>query len=373
MNTKAPAVRDRAQMKIAAAQLLGQQKSTPEREALASLIYDSLDRDVETIEWLKSPLGQQQAHAQALLKLRQIEAEQRAAVVDYLLTGEQKSWTAQDDPSGAILLPTGLHGEIVNAAASAWAMRKLCRNVTISTPTLDVGVRTSALDDAEWTTLLDTGDEDTSKPYGLVKAEPQFLVKRLKVSRSLLRKGGRLAEQEILSIVLDAVGKPIEQAVINGNGPLKPVGLLNEPGLPSYTTASSGVLTIADAKRWVGRLPARYHSGATALMHGDTYSALLELDTAGALFQNGQLLGRYPIELSDEFPSAGTNPASLTGGTPIAVLGDFSYQWIIDSLFEIQRLSELYAETNEVGFIARCEVDSVCTRPRAFNVLTVKP
>lgn len=371
MKTHTAAVRERAQAKLDIVARLTKGRLSAADQGMVSLLFDAADQDIQTIEWLKSPLGQHEAQAQARLKLRQIEAEQRADVMHYLRTGQIKGLAGQGD-TASVLLPVSLHGEVVEAANGAWAMRKLSRNITITTSAIDIAVRAKPLDDAEWTALLDTSGEDTSKPYAVEHVEPQFLVKRLKVSRALLRKGGRLAEEEIITAITDATAKPIEYAAINGNGALKPLGLLNTPELPSYTTASSGALSIADAKRWVGRLAARYHAGATALMHGDTYSALLELDTAGALFQQGKLVGRYPIELSDEFPSAGTNPASLAGGVPIAVLGDFHNFWFIDSLFEIQRLDDLYAETNDVGFIARCEVDAVCTRPEAFQALVVK-
>jgi predicted phage gp36 major capsid-like protein len=34
------------------------------------------------------------------------------------------------------------------------------------------------------------------------------------------------------------------------------------------------------------------------------------------------------------------------------MLGDFSHYWIADTLaFEVQRLVELYAEANQIGFI----------------------
>lgn len=249
-------------------------------------------------------------------------------------------------------------------------MRALSRNVSITAASIEIAVRGAQLTDAEWTSVLGSGSEDASTPYQRVVVEPQFLIKWIKVSRALLRAGGKLAEEEIIGAITDATARPIEAALISGNGVLRPVGLLNVAGVPVTTT--TGQLAIADVKRWIGGLAGRYHTGATALMHVDTYAALLELDTNSALFPNGQLVGRYPIALSDEFPSAGTNSASLTPGTTIAVLGDFSTYWVFDSLFEVQRLVERFAETHEVGFIARCELDAVVTRPVAFRALTIK-
>ena len=57
----------------------------------------------------------------------------------------------------------------------------------------------------------------------------------------------------------------------------------------------------------------------------------------------------------------------------IAVIGDFQYYWIVDSLnFTLQRVDELYAETNEVGFIGRKEADGQAVLAEAFYALKVK-
>jgi HK97 family phage major capsid protein len=49
------------------------------------------------------------------------------------------------------------------------------------------------------------------------------------------------------------------------------------------------------------------------------------------------------------------------------MLGDFSNYWIVESLsFEIQRLNELYAATNQVGYITRAELDGMPVLEEAF-------
>ena len=49
------------------------------------------------------------------------------------------------------------------------------------------------------------------------------------------------------------------------------------------------------------------------------------------------------------------------------MVGDFSYYWIADSLgMQIQRLDELYAASNQVGFIGRLETDAMPVLAEAF-------
>ena len=47
----------------------------------------------------------------------------------------------------------------------------------------------------------------------------------------------------------------------------------------------------------------------------------------------------------------------------IGILGNFSHYWIADAMsMQIQRLNELYAETNQVGFIGRLETERAGAR-----------
>ena len=73
-----------------------------------------------------------------------------------------------------------------------------------------------------------------------------------------------------------------------------------------------------------------------------------------------RLLGR-PSRMSEFAPN------TLAANQYVGLLGDFSHYWIIDSLImQIQRLTELYAETGQIGFIGRYEGDGQPVLPEAF-------
>jgi HK97 family phage major capsid protein len=60
-------------------------------------------------------------------------------------------------------------------------------------------------------------------------------------------------------------------------------------------------------------------------------------------------------------------PNTFTTGLYVGLLGDFSFYWIVDSMdLEIQRLVELYAETNQTGFIGRAFTDGQPVLAEAF-------
>jgi HK97 family phage major capsid protein len=57
----------------------------------------------------------------------------------------------------------------------------------------------------------------------------------------------------------------------------------------------------------------------------------------------------------------------MTTGQYIGIVGDFSKYEIVDALdIEIQRLVELFALTNQVGFISRAETDGMPGLAEAF-------
>ena len=60
-------------------------------------------------------------------------------------------------------------------------------------------------------------------------------------------------------------------------------------------------------------------------------------------------------------------PNTFTTGLYVGILGDFSNYWIADALnMQIQKLVELYAATNQDGFISRMESDGMPVVSEAF-------
>ncbi len=68
-----------------------------------------------------------------------------------------------------------------------------------------------------------------------------------------------------------------------------------------------------------------------------------------------------PVAMSENAPN------TLTTGLYVGILGEFSNYWIADALdMQVQRLTELYAETNQTGFIGRMESDGMPVLAEAF-------
>ena len=65
-------------------------------------------------------------------------------------------------------------------------------------------------------------------------------------------------------------------------------------------------------------------------------------------------------------------PNTLTTGLYVGLLGDFSNYWIADAMdMQVQVLKELYAETNQTGYIGRLETDGMPVLAEAFARVTL--
>jgi HK97 family phage major capsid protein len=84
------------------------------------------------------------------------------------------------------------------------------------------------------------------------------------------------------------------------------------------------------------------------------------------------MAGEPPILLGLPFFMSEYAPNTFTTGLYVGILGDFSNFWIVDALTMIfQRLVELFAATNQVGFIGRRELDGMPVLSEAFVRVTL--
>ena len=65
-------------------------------------------------------------------------------------------------------------------------------------------------------------------------------------------------------------------------------------------------------------------------------------------------------------------PNTFTTGLYVGIVGDFSKYYIADALdMQLQRLTELYAESNKIGLIGRMETDGMPVLEEAFARVTL--
>lgn len=313
----------------------------------------------------------------------------RAALRMFMRKGDRelpdafrKALQAGTAPAGGYLVQDTYLNTLLVKERDASAMRRIS-NVLPPVPSGSVIVPSedSFLSDAEWTTEVGTGSLDTVEPFGSRKLTPHALAKRIKVSNALLR----LPTFDVEGYVRDRMAYkfmvPEENAFINGTGVSQPLGLLNTPSLPTHTTAASNAVDADDIINWVYKLPAGYAPQARILCNRAFIRKvrLMKDGTGAYVWQPGLQMGLpnmildTPYELSDQFDDGLNASDAWEDNAVIAVIGDFSYFWIVDALqMSIQRLVELYAETNQTGYIGRKESDGMAVLAEAFYALKVK-
>jgi HK97 family phage major capsid protein len=316
------------------------------------------------------------------------EEREQEAFRAYLLGGranlspeQARALNMASDPEGGFLVaPQQFVAALIQAVDDMVAVRGLATVQQISQaeslgiPTLDTD-----LGDAEWTSEIGTGSQDDALRFGKRELRPNPIAKRIKASRTLLRRATISPEQIIRERMAYKFGVTQEKAFWTGDGNKKPLGMFtaSPDGIPTSRDVQTGSATnftgdgLIDAKY---TLKPQYWSKAQWAFHRDAIKRIRKLrdDTGGAgtgnyLWQPGLTADRPDTILELPYQVNEFIPSTFTTGQYVGLLGDFSYYWIVDSLqMEVQRLVELYAETNQVGFIGRMETDGMPVLAEAF-------
>jgi len=307
--------------------------------------------------------------------------ELRQAWSQYMFTGEKRALQVDLDTAGGFLVtPLQVVDQLIKAIDDQVFIRQ--HATVLAVPNADsLGVPTLDADpaDADWTAELATGNEDSTMAFGRRELHPHPLAKRLKISRTLLRK---VPNSE--GLAMQRLGYKFaitqEKAFLTGTGSNQPLGVFTASsyGISTSRDVATGNSATAIAMNGLINakyaLKAAYWSRARWIFHRDAVKqiALLRDESGGAgtgqflwypSVRDGEpdrLLG-LPMDVSEYAPN------TFTSGLYVGILGDFSNYWIADSLaLEMQRLVELYATTNQVALIGRMESDGMPTLEEAF-------
>ncbi|WP_051811953.1 phage major capsid protein [Kitasatospora sp. MBT63] len=319
---------------------------------------------------------------------RGTDTDQQQAFRSYLLGGraaltpeQARALNMASDPEGGFLVaPQEFVAQLLQNVDDAVDIRRLATVQQLTTaeslgvPTLDTD-----LADAEWTTEIGTGSQDDALRFGKRELRPNPMAKRVLISRTLLRRATLSPEQIVRERMAYKFGVTAEKAYMTGDGNKKPLGVFtaSADGIPTSRDVATGSATgftgdgLIDAKY---ALKAAYYKKAQWLFHRDAIKLIRKLrdDSGGAgvgnyIWQAGLSADRPDTILDLPYNVNEFVPNTFTTGQYVGMLGDFSYYWIADSLaLEVQRLVELYAEANRIGFIGRLETDGMPVKPEAF-------
>lgn len=299
--------------------------------------------------------------------------------VKALTESERKALRADEDDAGGFLTaPRQFASGLLKFVDDRVVIRQLATvEQLVQAESLGVLSLDSDLTDWEWTSELGTGSEDSVKPFGGRALTPHPLAKRAKISNTLIRRSTRPVEQLVMQRLGYKLGVTLEKAYMTGDGAQKPLGLFtaSAQGLP---TSRDITLTVTDDETFANSLidakfglKEAYQNAASTrwLFHRDFLKRVRKLRDGNKQFLWAPgLAGGQPATILDiPYVQSEFAPNTFSSGNYQAVLGDISFYWIVDSLqLQVQTLLELYAETNQRGYIGRYEGDGQPMLAEAF-------
>lgn len=198
----------------------------------------------------------------------------------------------------------------------------------------------------------------------------------IRISRELLNDSAFDLAAYISHEFVRCAGAAEEQAILTGDGSHKPIGLLHDTlgAQVGVTTASATAITADELIDMQHSLKSGYRRKAVWIMNDATISAIRKLkDGQGQyIWQPGIKEGAPDMLFNQRVLMSNYMPLIATGNKVI-LHGDFSYYWLAEREGRtLERLNELYAVTDQVGFKMTERLDGRLILPEAVKCLQMK-
>lgn len=241
--------------------------------------------------------------------------------------------------------------------------------------------------DADWTAEIPAADisEDDTARVGKREMQPHLMTKLVKIGQKLLRSSAIPIDSYLMGRLGYKAGVTEEKAFLTGSGVDKPLGVFvaDDNGVPTSRDVETGTsldFTFDDCINLFYSLKAPYQQRATWLASREFFKRCRKLKSSATgdyLWQPAPALGApdtiltRPYKISEFVP--GQTAGAWTAGVYPAMLADFSYFWIVDSLqMEIQVIVEKFTLTNQVGYKLMKETDGQPVLAEAFARMKLK-
>jgi len=272
------------------------------------------------------------------------------------------------DSQGGYLVPDEFERTLIQALEEHNIMRQLARIVRTSSGDLQIPV-VATQGTASW--VDEAGEIPTSDgSFGQVTLSAYKLATMIKVSHELLNDSAFPLESFLAQDFGRRIGTLEEEAFIVGNGTKKPTGVLNTAQV-GKTTTGAAALTFDDVMDLYHSLKSPYRNRAVFVANDLTVKTLRKLkDTSGQYLWQPSLVAGTPDTVLGRPVYVSSYMPQIAAGAKVMAFGDFDYYWIADRQGRtFERLNELFAQTDQVGFKATQRVDGMLILPEAIQVL----
>ena len=284
-----------------------------------------------------------------------------------------------EDTEGGYTVPDEFERKLIQALEENNIFRQLATVIRTNSGTRKIPIANDTME-AQW---IDEGEEipETNTKFGQTTLSAYKLGTMIKISNELLHDSAFDLASYIAARFGVCMGNAEERAFFTGDGDKKPLGILADVGGAELgVTATAEDLVTFDevfdlyySLKSPYRRQAQFVCNETLLLQlmklkdrNDNYIWKPSLDVA----KPDTILGR-PIYTSSYMPAI-TGNATADKNKKVLLFGDFNYYWIADRKARtLKRLNELYAVTDQVGFIGTQRVDGKLILPEAMQVMAL--
>lgn len=276
-----------------------------------------------------------------------------------------------EDTEGGYTVPDEFERRLIQALEENNIFRQMATVIKTNSGTRKIPIANDTME-AQW---IDEGEEipETDTKFGQTTLSAYKLGTMIKISNELLHDSAFDLASYIAARFGVAMGNAEERAFFTGDGDKKPLGILAETGGAEVgvTAASQTAITFDEVFDLYYSLKSPYRRNAQFICNETILLQLMKLKDKNDNYlwkpsldiaKPDTLLGR-PIRTSSFMPT-------IAQGERVLLFGDMKNYWVADRQNRtFRRLNELYARTDQVGFMTTQRVDGRLILPESVKVL----
>lgn len=303
----------------------------------------------------------------------EISKEDRQTLRSIEPSPEIKTYLLSDDTSGGFFAPADFIQVILKNVVLISPIRQLATVRPTSRESVDVGRRLSR-PKAVWGNEQ-TNLQQTQSGYGKEALITHKLTAYAVINQQDLEDNIFPLETELESDLSEEFARAEGQAFVAGSGTNPyPEGLLTNSQVAADYSGSSTTIAGDNLIAMYHNLPSPYGPNAKWLLNRQTLGVVRTLkDSQGRyLLQPGIALGNPNTILDAPYVEVPDMPAVASGATPI-MFGDIKKAYMIADRIgmSIQRLDQLFALQDAIGFKARLRVGGQVVLPEAVRKMLI--
>ena len=278
-----------------------------------------------------------------------------------------------EDSEGGFTVPDEFERKLVEALEGNNIFRGMATVIRTSSGTRKIPIAEDT-GEASW---IDEGEEipESDTTFGQTMLSAYQLGTRIKISTELLKDSAFDLASYIARRFGVRMGNAEERAFITGDGVGKPLGLLDDAGAKvGVTAAKTTAISFDEVFQLYYALKAPYRKKAEFLCNEALVLQLMTIkdNNGNYIWKPGLDIGKPDTLLNRPLKTSAFMP-EVAAGNKVMAFGEYSYYWIADRQNRtFRRLNELYARTDQVGFLTTQRVDGKLILQEAVQVLQMK-